>query len=142
VVNIKKAQFLSPWEMRNALEKVLSTGNEKVLLTERGTSFGYQSLVVDFRSLVVMREMGWPVVMDATHAVQRPGGLGDRSGGDAAYIPHLARAAAAVGIDALFCEVHDDPAQAKSDGPNALRLDAVRSLLSQVVAIDAIARGR
>jgi len=141
-VNIKKAQFLSPWEMRNALDKVLSTGNEKVLLTERGTSFGYQSLVVDFRSLVVMRETGWPVVMDATHAVQRPGGLGDRSGGDAAFIPHLARAAAAVGIDALFCEIHDDPAVAKSDGPNALRLDAARDLLRQVVAIDAIARGR
>jgi 2-dehydro-3-deoxyphosphooctonate aldolase (KDO 8-P synthase) len=89
-----------------------------------------------------MREMGWPVVMDATHSVQRPGGLGDRSGGDAVFIPHLARASAAVGIDALFCEVHDDPAQAKSDGPNALRLDAVRGLMSQVVAIDAIARGR
>jgi 2-dehydro-3-deoxyphosphooctonate aldolase (KDO 8-P synthase) len=141
-VNIKKGQFLSPWEMHNALDKVLSTGNEKILLTERGTSFGYQSLVVDFRSLVVMREMGWPVVMDATHSVQRPGGLGDRSGGDAVFIPHLARASAAVGIDALFCEVHDDPAQAKSDGPNALRLDAVRGLMSQVVAIDAIARGR
>jgi 2-dehydro-3-deoxyphosphooctonate aldolase (KDO 8-P synthase) len=141
-VNIKKGQFLSPSEMRNALDKVLSTGNEKVLLTERGTSFGYQSLVVDFRSLVVMREMGWPVVMDATHAVQRPGGLGDRSGGDAAFIPHLARASAAVGIDALFCEVHDDPARALSDGPNALRLDAVRRLMSQVVAIDTIARGR
>ena len=142
VVNIKKAQFLSPWDMRNALDKVLSTGNEKVLLTERGTSFGYQNLVVDFRSLVVMRETGWPVVMDATHAVQRPGGLGDRSGGDAAFIPQLARAAAAVGIDALFCEVHDDPARAKSDGPNALRLDALPGLMSQVVAIDAIARVR
>jgi 2-dehydro-3-deoxyphosphooctonate aldolase (KDO 8-P synthase) len=142
VVNIKKAQFLSPWEARHALDKILSTGNEKILLTERGTSFGYQNLVVDFRSLVVMREMGWPVVMDATHAVQRPGGLGDRSGGDAAFIPVLARAAAAVGIDALFCEVHDDPAHARSDGPNALRLDAVRDLLSQVVAIDAIVRGR
>jgi 2-dehydro-3-deoxyphosphooctonate aldolase (KDO 8-P synthase) len=142
VVNIKKAQFLSPWDMRNALDKVLSTGNEKVLLTERGTSFGYQNLVVDFRSLVVMRETGCPVVMDATHAVQRPGGLGDRSGGDAAFIPQLARAAAAVGIDALFCEVHDDPARAKSDGPNALRLDALRGLMSQVVAIDAIARVR
>jgi len=141
-VSVKKAQFLSPWEVRHALDKILSTGNEKVLLTERGTSFGYQNLVVDFRSLVVMREMGWPVVMDATHAVQRPGGLGDRSGGDAAFIPFLARAAAAVGIDALFCEIHDDPAHARSDGPNALRLDAARDLLRRVVAIDAIARGR
>jgi 2-dehydro-3-deoxyphosphooctonate aldolase (KDO 8-P synthase) len=141
-VNVKKAQFLSPWEVRHALDKILSTGNEKVLLTERGSSFGYQNLVVDFRSLVVMREMGWPVVMDATHAVQRPGGLGDRSGCDAAFIPFLARAAAAVGIDALFCEIHDDPAHARSDGPNALRLDAARDLLRRVVAIDAIVRGR
>lgn len=139
-VNIKKGQFLSPWEMQNAVDKVRSAGNERVLVTERGSSFGYQNLVVDFRSLVVMRETGCPIVMDATHSVQHPGGLGDRSGGDALYIPFLARAAAAVGIDALFCEVHDDPAAAKSDGPNSLPLDAVAPLLRQVVAIDAVVR--
>lgn len=141
-VNIKKGQFLSPSEMRHAADKVASTGNEKILLTERGTSFGYQNLVVDYRSLVVMRGLGYPVVMDATHAVQHPGGLADRSGGDAEYIPTLARAAAAVGIDALFCEVHDNPAAALSDGPNSLPLGAVEALLRQVVALDAIVRSR
>ena len=139
-VNIKKGQFLSPWEIQNAVDKVRSAGNDRVLVTERGASFGYQNLVVDFRSLVVMKETGCPVVMDATHSVQHPGGMGDRSGGDARFIPFLARAAAAVGIDALFCEVHDDPDAAKSDGPNSLRLEAVGPLLRQVVAIDAIVR--
>jgi len=139
-VNIKKGQFLSPPEIRHAVEKVRSTGNDKVLLTERGTTFGYQNLVVDFRSLVVMRRFGCPVVMDATHSVQHPGGLGDRSGGDSEFIPFLARAAAAVGIDALFCEVHDDPGRAKSDGPNSLTLEEVEPLLRQVIAIDAVAR--
>lgn len=139
-VNIKKGQFLSPGEIRNAVDKVRSAGNERVLVTERGASFGYQNLVVDFRSLVVMKETGCPVVMDATHSVQHPGGLGDRSGGDARFIPFLARAAAAVGIDALFCEVHDDPRAAKSDGPNSLPLGAVGELLRQVIAIDAIVR--
>jgi 2-dehydro-3-deoxyphosphooctonate aldolase (KDO 8-P synthase) len=139
-VNIKKGQFLSPGEMRHAIDKVRSAGNEKVLLTERGTTFGYQNLVVDFRSLAVMRRLGYPVIMDATHAVQHPGGLGNSSGGDAEFIPFLARAAAAVGIDALFCEVHDDPKAAKSDGPNSLPLGAVGRLLEQVAAIDAIVR--
>ncbi len=139
-VNIKKGQFLSPWEIRNAVDKVRSAGNERVLVTERGAAFGYQNLVVDYRSLVVMKESGCPVVMDATHSVQHPGGLGDRSGGDARFIPYLARAAAAVGIDALFCEVHDDPKAAKSDGPNSLPLSAVGPLLRQVVAIDAVVR--
>ena len=141
-VNIKKGQFLSPWELKNAIDKVRSQGNDRVLVTERGTSFGYQNLVVDYRSLVVMRGFGFPVVMDATHSVQHPGGLGDCSGGDAEFIPYLARAAAAVGIDALFCEVHDDPSAARSDGPNALRLDAVEPLLRAVVSIDALVRGR
>jgi len=139
-VNIKKGQFLSPWEMRHAIDKVRSAGNEKILITERGTTFGYQNLVVDFRSVAVMRGFGYPVIMDATHSVQHPGGLGNRSGGDAEFIPFLARAAAAVGIDALFCEVHDDPANARSDGPNSLPLAAVDRLLRQVVAIDAIVR--
>ena len=139
-VNIKKAQFLSPWDIRHAADKVLSTGNERILLTERGSTFGYGNLIVDYRSLVVMRRLGWPVVMDATHAVQLPGGQGDRSGGESHFIPYLARAAAAVGIDALFCEVHDNPAAAKSDGPNALDLALVESLLRQVLAIDAVTR--
>ena len=139
-VNIKKAQFLAPKDMRHAADKILSTGNERILMTERGTTFGYGNLVVDFRGLVIMRRLGWPVVMDATHAVQLPGGQGDRSGGDATFIPFLARAAAAVGIDALFCEVHDNPAAAKSDGPNALDLARVEALLRQVLAIDVVAR--
>jgi 2-dehydro-3-deoxyphosphooctonate aldolase (KDO 8-P synthase) len=139
-VNIKKAQFLAPKDMRHAADKILSTGNERILMTERGTTFGYGNLVVDYRGLVIMRRLGWPVVMDATHAVQLPGGQGDRSGGDATFIPFLARAAAAVGIDALFCEVHDNPAAAKSDGPNALDLARVEGLLRQVLAIDAVAR--
>ena len=142
VVNIKKGQFLSPGEIRHAVGKVASTGNEKILLTERGSSFGYRNLVVDFRSLVIMRETGFPVVMDATHAVQLPGGEADRSGGEPVFIPALARAAAAVGVDALFCEVHDHPEAAKSDGTNALRLDRVEALLKQVLAIDAAAKGR
>jgi 2-dehydro-3-deoxyphosphooctonate aldolase (KDO 8-P synthase) len=139
-VNVKKGQFVSPWDMRHVVDKLAGSGCERILLTERGSSFGYQNLVVDYRGLVVMRGFGWPVVMDATHAVQLPGGAGDRSGGDATFIPPLARAAAAVGIDALFCEVHDDPARAKSDGPNALRLDRVEDVLRVVLAIDAAAR--
>lgn len=139
-VNIKKGQFLSPQDIRLGIEKVRSTGNERILVTERGTTFGYQNLVVDFRGLEIMRGFGFPVVMDATHAVQLPGGRGDASGGEAAFIPVLARAAAAVGIDALFCEVHDNPAEAKSDGPNALPLPRVESLLRQVISIAAAAR--
>jgi len=139
-VNIKKGQFLSPWEIRHGIEKVRATGNDKVLVTERGTAFGYQNLVVDFRSLLVMRGFGCPVVMDATHAVQLPGGQGDRSGGEPVFIPLLARAAAAVGIDALFCEVHDDPAAALSDGANALALHLVEPLLRTILRIDAAAR--
>jgi len=139
-VNIKKGQFLSPWEVKNIIDKVRSEGNDRVLVTERGAAFGYQNLVVDYRSLVVMRGFGFPIVMDATHSVQHPGGLGDRSGGDAEFIPYLARAAAAVGIDALFCEVHDNPPAAKSDGPNALHLDAVETLLRDVISIDALIR--
>jgi len=140
-VNIKKGQFVSPWDIRHAADKVAATGNDKVLLTERGTGFGYRNLVVDYRSLVIMREHGYPVVMDATHAVQLPGGQGDRSGGEARYIPHLARAAAAVGIDGLFCEVHDNPSAALSDGPNALPLDQAGAVLASVRAIDTLLRG-
>ena len=134
-VNIKKGQFLAPWDIGHAIDKVRAAGNERILVTERGSTLGYGNLVVDFRSLVIMRRFGFPVVMDATHAVQLPGGKGDRSGGEAEFIPHLARAAAAVGIDALFCEVHDDPAAARSDGPNALPLDRVEALLTRVLAV-------
>lgn len=135
-VNIKKGQFMAPWDIGNVVEKIVTTGNEKILLTERGASFGYNNLVADMRSLVVLRRTGYPVVFDATHSVQLPGGAGDRSAGDREFAAPLARAAAAVGIDALFLEVHDDPDQALSDGPNMVRLDRLSSLLREVRAVD------
>ena len=135
VVNIKKGQFVSPAEMRHAAAKVASTGNERILLAERGTSFGYNTLVVDMRSLPQMRAFGYPVVFDATHSVQMPGGLGSASGGQREYVPHLARAAVAVGVDALFMEIHEDPDRALSDGPNMLRLDDLPALLDTLTAI-------
>jgi 2-dehydro-3-deoxyphosphooctonate aldolase (KDO 8-P synthase) len=134
-VNLKKGQFLSPQEMRKVLDKALSTGNRNVLLTERGTSFGYNNLVVDFRSFVIMRSFGQPVVFDATHSVQAPGGRGDRSGGDSAYVPHLARAGAAAGVDGFFFEVHDNPGRALSDGPNALELRKFPRLVEDILQI-------
>lgn len=134
-VNLKKGQFLSPQEMRQVLEKARATGNSNILLTERGTSFGYQNLVVDFRSFVIMRSFGQPVVFDVTHSVQAPGGQGDRSGGDSRFIPHLARAGAAAGVDGFFFEVHDDPANALSDGPNALNLKFFPRLVEDIVKI-------
>jgi len=118
IVNVKKGQFLAPWDLRNVVEKILSTGNEQIMLTERGVSFGYNNLVADMRSLVVLRELGYPVVFDATHSLQLPGGLGKASGGERKFIPALARAGVAAGVDALFMEVHEDPDQALSDGPN------------------------
>ncbi|HEX9786540.1 MAG TPA: 3-deoxy-8-phosphooctulonate synthase [Candidatus Binatia bacterium] len=140
VVNVKKGQFLAPWDMRNVLDKILSTGNDRVLLTERGASFGYNNLVSDMRSLVVMRELGYPVVFDATHSLQLPGGLGGASGGERKYIPALARAGAAAGIDALFMEVHEDPDHALSDGPNSLRLNDFEDLLKVVKQVDALVK--
>lgn len=134
-VNVKKGQFLAPWDMKNVVEKLHEGGCRDILLTERGASFGYGTLVVDFRSLAIMRSFGHPVCFDATHSVQRPGGMGDRSGGDRREVPALARAAAAVGIDALFMEVHEDPDRAPSDGPNMVVLDTLPSLLERVVAI-------
>jgi len=139
-VNIKKGQFLSPHDMRPALDKALGTGNRNILLTERGTSFGYNNLVVDFRSLVIMRRFGQPVVFDVTHSVQMPGGQGDRSGGDAAFIPYLARAGAAVGVDGFFLEVHDHPEKALSDGPNALPLRRFPRLVEEVLQVCDAAR--
>jgi 2-dehydro-3-deoxyphosphooctonate aldolase (KDO 8-P synthase) len=143
VVNIKKGQFLAPGDMRHAAEKVAETGNRNILLTERGSTFGYHDLVVDMRSLVIMRGLGYPVVLDATHAVQRPGGdaPGAQTGGRPEFILPLARAGAAVGIDALFVEVHPDPARALSDAATQLRLDLLDELLRQVTAIATATRG-
>jgi len=139
-VNVKKGQFLAPWDMKNVISKLEAAGNRNILLTERGSSFGYNTLVTDMRGLAIMRELGYPVVMDATHSVQIPGGKGTSSGGQSQYVPHMARAAAAVGIDALFLEVHDDPSKALSDGPNMVRLDHLEALLADVLAIDKIVR--
>jgi len=136
-INVKKGQFLSPWEMRNVLDKALETGNPNVALTERGTSFGYNNLVVDFRSFAILRSFGQPVVFDVTHSVQLPGGKGESSSGEARYIPHLARAGAAAGVDGFFFEVHDEPARALSDGPNALGLALFPRLVEQILAIRA-----
>ena len=137
-VNIKKGQFMAPWDMTHPVEKVRSTGNERVFLTERGTSFGYNTLVVDYRSLPVMRGLA-PVVFDGTHSVQQPSAADGVSGGQPEFIPVLARAAVAAGVDGLFLEVHDDPANAKSDGANALDLKLLRPLLEQLLAIHAAA---
>ena len=141
IVNVKKGQFLAPWDMGNVIEKIRSTGNEQILLTERGVSFGYNNLVSDMRSLVVMRDLGYPVVFDATHSLQLPGGLGNASGGERKYIPALARAGVAAGIDALFMEVHQDPDHALSDGPNSLDLKDFERLLRAVKAIDSLTKG-
>ena len=140
VVNVKKGQFLAPWDMMNIAQKILSTGNDQILLTERGVSFGYNNLVSDMRSLVVMGELGYPVVFDATHSLQLPGGLGHASGGERKFIAHLARAGVAVGVDALFMEVHEDPDRALSDGPNSLPLAEFEALLRVVKEIDGIAK--
>jgi len=139
-INVKKGQFLAPRDMQNVVEKIRSAGSEDILLTERGTSFGYNNLVVDFRSLPIMRALGYPVVFDATHSVQLPGGQGDRSGGERRYVQALARAAVAVGVDALFMEIHEDPdrtlpdGRPLSDGPNMLRLDDLPRLLDELSA--------
>jgi 2-dehydro-3-deoxyphosphooctonate aldolase (KDO 8-P synthase) len=139
-INIKKGPFLAPWDMRTVIEKVTSTGNENLLLTERGTTFGYNNLVSDMRSLAIMRSFGYPVVYDATHSVQLPGAGGDRSGGQRELVPQLARAATATGIDGLFMEVHEDPSRALCDGANSLSLDEAGSLLAQVREIDRIVK--
>jgi 2-dehydro-3-deoxyphosphooctonate aldolase (KDO 8-P synthase) len=139
-VNVKKGQFLSPWDMKNVIAKITGAGNPNVLATERGVSFGYNTLVSDMRALPIMATFGAPVVFDATHSVQQPGGQGDRSGGDRAMVPYLARAAVAVGVAAVFMEVHQDPDRAPSDGPNMVKLKDFPSLLAQLVEIDAIAK--
>ena len=141
-VNIKKGQFLSPWEMRNVVEKARSAGNEQIMVCERGFSFGYNNLVTDMRGLAVMRETGCPVVFDATHSVQLPGGQGSASGGQREFVPVLARAAVAAGVSGVFMETHPEPAKALSDGPNAWPLDRMRSLLEVMKAIDAAVKSR
>ncbi len=142
VVNIKKGQFLAPWDMKNVIAKVTGAGNPNVLATERGASFGYNTLVSDMRALPIMATFGVPVVFDATHSVQQPGGLGATTGGDREMVPYLARAAVAVGVAAVFIEVHQDPDRAPSDGPNMLKLKDMPALLDELVAIDAIAKRR
>jgi 2-dehydro-3-deoxyphosphooctonate aldolase (KDO 8-P synthase) len=135
IVNVKKGQFLAPWEMKNVVEKMREAGNERLILTERGASFGYNNLIVDFRSFPIMRSFGCPVVFDVTHSLQLPGGQGQTSGGQPQYIPHLARAGVAAGIDGIFMEVHDNPAKALSDGANALNLSLLPNLLKQIMTI-------
>jgi len=137
-INVKKGQFLAPWDIQHGIGKIESTGNENILLTERGVSFGYNNLVTDMRSLVIMREMGYPVIFDATHSVQLPGGAGGSSAGQRQYVGALSRAAAATGIDGLFWEVHEDPEHALCDGPNSLPLAQVKTMLQQILAFDAI----
>lgn len=140
VVNVKKGQFLAPNDMRNAIEKVTSQSNERVMITERGTTFGYNNLVVDFRGLPIMRSFGYPVVYDVTHSLQRPGGLGTSTGGDSQFIEYMARAGVACGVDGVFMEVHDNPAAALSDGPNSLPLERLEPLLEKLKVIHELVR--
>ncbi len=141
-VNIKKGQFMAAWDMKNIVEKARSTGNSRVFLTERGTTFGYNNLVVDMRSLPIMRSFGVPVIFDGTHSVQQPGGLGGRSGGQREFVAPLCRAAVAIGVDGLFLEVHDEPEKALSDGPNMVSLSSLPSLLRDLLAIARAVRGK
>ena len=142
VVNVKKGQFMAPEDMANVIAKIASTGNRRIVLCERGASFGYRNLVADMRSLLIMREMGYPVVFDATHSVQRPGGLGTGSGGDGRFAPALARAAVATGVDGVFMETHVTPAKALSDAANAIAFRNVEALWCKLLAIDAALKGR
>ena len=141
-VNIKKGQFLAPWDVRNIIDKFTSTGNKNICITERGTSFGYNNLVVDFRSIPIMRSYGYPVIFDVTHSLQLPGGMGKSTGGQREFAESLARAAVAAGIDGLFMEVHPDPQRALCDGPNMIRLDEVATLLDDVKAIYGLVRDK
>ena len=141
-INVKKGQFLAPWDMKNVVVKLEESGNSNILLTARGATFGYNNLVVDMRSLVLMREHGYPVIFDATHSLQQPGGQGTTSGGQSEMVPDLARGAVAVGCDALFMEIHTDPSKALSDGPNMLQIDLLPELLEQLVTLDRIVKGK
>ncbi|NWF75327.1 MAG: 3-deoxy-8-phosphooctulonate synthase [Nitrospirae bacterium] len=141
-VNIKKGQFIAPWDVKNIIKKFTSTGNHKLFITERGTSFGYNNLVVDFRSFPIMRSFGYPVIFDVTHSLQLPGGMGKSSGGQREFAEHLARAAVAAGVDGLFIEVHPDPDKALCDGPNMIRLDKVKKILTIVKTIDGLIKNK
>ena len=141
-INVKKGQFLAPWDIKNVVVKLEESGNINILLTERGATFGYNNLVVDMRSLVLMREHGYPVIFDATHSLQQPGGQGTTSGGQSEMVPDLARGAVAVGCDALFMEIHTDPSKALSDGPNMLQIDLLPELLEQLVILDQVVKGK
>ncbi|MFL1781134.1 3-deoxy-8-phosphooctulonate synthase [Candidatus Hepatincolaceae symbiont of Richtersius coronifer] len=140
MINIKKGQFLAPWDMKNIVKKIESTGNTNLLLCERGVSFGYNNLVVDMTSLPIMAETGYPVIFDATHSVQKPGGLGDKTGGNREYAPLLAKAALAVGVAGVFLEIHQDPDNAPSDGPNMIKLQEVKEILKNLIKIDQITK--
>jgi 2-dehydro-3-deoxyphosphooctonate aldolase (KDO 8-P synthase) len=140
VINVKKGQFLAPWDMKNVAAKIASTGNDKIMLCDRGTSFGYNTLISDMRGLPIMAETGYPIVFDATHSVQQPGGKGETSGGQREFVPVLARAAVAVGVAAVFMEVHEDPDNAPSDGPNMVKLKDLPALIETLVAFDRLAK--
>ena len=140
IINVKKGQFLAPWDMTNVIKKIENSGNKNILVTERGASFGYNTLVSDMRSLPIMAKSGYPVVFDATHSVQQPGGMGDKSGGQREFVEYLARAAVAVGVAAVFIETHPDPDNAPSDGPNMLALSKLPNLLKQLIQIDKIVK--
>jgi 2-dehydro-3-deoxyphosphooctonate aldolase (KDO 8-P synthase) len=140
VINVKKGQFLAPWDMPNVVSKIESTGNKRIMLTERGSSFGYNTLVADMRSLPTMARSGYPVVMDATHSVQQPGGMGGSSGGQREFAPVMARAAVSLGIAAVFIETHEDPDNAPSDGPNMIQLDQMDALVKSLMSFDALAK--
>ena len=136
IINIKKGQFLAPWDMKNVVKKIEDSGNKNILITERGASFGYNTLVSDMRSLPIMSKFGFPIVFDATHSVQQPGGMGEKSGGQREFVPSLARAAIAVGVGAIFIETHEDPDNAPSDGPNMVPLNEIEKLLKKLTEID------
>ena len=138
IINVKKGQFLAPWDMSNVIKKIEESGNKNILITERGASFGYNTLVSDMRSLPIMTKFGFPIVFDATHSVQQPGGMGEKSGGQREFVPHLARAAIAVGVGAIFIETHEDPDNAPSDGPNMVPLNEIKPLLKKLTEIDKI----
>ncbi len=140
IINVKKGQFLAPWDMTNVIKKIEDSGNKNILVTERGASFGYNTLVSDMRSIPIMAKNGYPVVFDATHSVQQPGGMGDKSGGQREFVEYLARAAVAVGVAAVFIETHPDPDNAPSDGPNMLPLSKLPSLLKQLIEIDKLVK--
>jgi len=141
-INVKKGQFLAPWDMKNVAAKIASTGNERIILCDRGTSFGYNTLVTDFRGLPIMAQTGYPVMFDATHSVQQPGGQGTTSGGQREFAPILARAACSIGVSAVFIETHQDPDNAPSDGPNMIQIDEMENLIGTLRAFDDLAKGK